>query len=639
MTRRSLAALALGPLLGWSSLVAAATPAVPILPVDALEPGQKATVKTVFEGHRIESFDAEIVGVLRGGRAEGDMILARATSERVIRSGIAQGMSGSPVYVDGKLVGALSSGWTFSREPLFGVTPITEMLRVLDLPTGPETGSAGPSAVDAPGLARGVRYGEFTWDGAAGAVTGPPRADAEASPRGSQPEAAAPARGDASGAAAAWMSRADAGISRLAPLPLPLSCAGLNPAALETARRWLEPLGFSAVPGGRVPDGGPPPDGLQPGAAVAADLLRGDLQISAIGTVTYRDGDRMLIFGHPLFQAGEIRLPLSTAEITAIVPSDLSSFKLGMRGRQAGVATQDRRAAVAGRIGGVVRMLPLSVSIMAAGRARQDFRFETLEDRALAPSLIGIAALNSLLESGGTGASQTLRWTLRVSRPGATPLTLEDASTGEAATAEMINGVVAPLRFLCNNPFQRLILDSVSVVVEVSPAREQWALRSALLMDAAVRPGGRVRVRCGLERWRGGRDTRDLILRLPEEAPPGRYLLWVGGSADLMRYEASRLPGRYRPTSLDDAWQRLGKLRPAEHLYGVLLGRAPEVTTDGRDYPELPLSAYSLLVSGQSAGERGRRGDAATLDEVSLAVNGPVRGELLLEVIVDERAP
>jgi SpoIVB peptidase S55 len=152
-----------------------ATPArpetsVPTAPVSALRPGQKAIVRTVFAGDSVETFDAEILGVLPGGRSEGDMILARATSPRVEQTGVAQGMSGSPVYVDGKLIGALSSGWTFSKEPVFGITPIGEMLKVLDQPDlPPGDGTPGPVGVEP--TAAVPRFRELTWAGSEATAT------------------------------------------------------------------------------------------------------------------------------------------------------------------------------------------------------------------------------------------------------------------------------------------------------------------------------------------------------------------------------------------------------------------------------------------------------------------------------------
>jgi len=599
-----------------SAAAAAESPAVPTLDVESLHAGQKAVVKTVFEGDKVEEFEAEIVGVLHSGRVEGDMILARATSERVLRTGVAAGMSGSPVYVDGRLIGALSSGWSFTREPLFGVTPIREMLQVLDQPVQAEpAGTAGPTGAEIGAQTHDIRFGEFRWSDPG------PGPDAQPEPAGG---ASSAARDAAPG---------------MAPLSIPLACSGLNALALEPLRHQLSALGFAVVPGGRAPGGGPPADALVPGAAVAVDVMRGDLLLSAIGTVTYRDGNHVLIFGHPFFQSGEVRLPLSTASITTVVSSQMSSFKLGVTGREAGVVTQDRRAAVAGLIGGAPRLLPVSVAVRGAKRAPQSFHFESIEDRALAPQLIAIAAMNSVLESGGAGASQTVRWKLDLYRHGAPPLTLGDVAAGDAPVGDVAGSVASPLRFLFNNPFERLVLDSVRVAIEVEPGREEWTLRGARVLGAATRPGGRLTVRCELERWHGERETRDLTLVVPEEVPEGRYLLWLGGGTELTRFEASRLPWRYRPTSLDDAWRRLSALRSGDALYAALFARAPEVTSEGRDYPELPVSALALLAGGQAAGDFAGHGELARLDEKREPLNGEVHGELQLQFTVDADAP
>ena len=584
--------------------------AVATLSPDALQSGQKATVRTVFSGEKIEEFEAEIVGVFHGGRAEGDMILARATSERVVQSGVAQGMSGSPVYVDGKLIGALSSGWSFSREPLFGVTPIGEMLGVLDraAPGGVDA-TAGPTGIELAQSSPRVAFGEWRWDDDdAPAVVAPP-----------------PAAGDAG-----------AGAPR--PLMLPLACGGLNPAALEYARNLFAPFGLAAVPGGRAQTSAGA-DAFQPGSAVAVDLLRGDLNLSAIGTVTYRDGDRVLIFGHPLFQSGDVRLPMSTANITTIVASQLASFKLGVSGREVGMLTQDRRAGMAGRVGSAPHLLPVSVNVVNAGDKPQAFHFESIEDRALAPQIMALAALNSLLESGGIGSNQTVRWTLRMARHGAPALEMSDVIVGESPAAELMGAVSSPLRFLYGNPYERLVLDSVAIAVAAEPGRDFYTLRNAELVDAVARPGGRIRVVAEVERWRGGRQPMTLELAVPEELPDGRYTLWIGGGPELSRFESARLPGRYRPTSLDEAWRRLSDTRSSDRLYAALVARAPEVTRDGRDYPELPASAVPLLAGSQVAGDQSRRGDRVLLEETRVPVPGALRGELQIDLNVDRRGP
>ena len=581
---------------------------------EQLRPGDRAVVRSVFHGDSIEEFPAEIVGVLSGGRVDGQTIIARATSERLQQVGVAQGMSGSPVFVGGRLIGALASSWPFSRDPLFGITPIREMLRLFDQPASSVTGPAGgPAGVELTTLPGGARFGEFRWEESA-------------------PLEAAPAPG---ADAASRGSRAGALVS----LAIPLACGGLNAAALDAAQQWFAPLGFRAVPGGSTPDGGPDAAHLEPGSAVAVDLMRGDLQIAAIGTLTWRDGDRVILFGHPFFQSGDVRLPLSTARITTVVASEYVSFKLGSRGREVGVVTQDRRAGVSGTIGPRVPLLPLSVHIEGARPAPQHFHFELVEDRVLAAELTGLATLNSLLESGGTGPGQTLAWTLTLHRHDAPPLVLQDETAGESPTGEAASAINGPLAFLFGNPFERLRLDSIEVAIHVSTGRRLWALRSARLLDVAVRPGGRARVECCIERWRGPTERRLIEVPVAAELPDGRYALWVGGGAELSRFEATRFPARYRPTSLDDAWRRLGRLRSSGALYAVILATAPDVTAAGRDYPELPASAAAVLSSGLAAGDLARRAEAALLDETRLPLAGVTRGELQLVLTVDSKAP
>jgi hypothetical protein len=586
----------------------------PILPIREVKAGQHAVVRTVFEGARVDTFSAEIVGVIQGGRAEGNFIVARATSERVRQTGIAQGMSGSPVYVDGKLVGALSSGWAFIKEPLFGVTPIEEMMDVWKLPERAAGGpSAGPSGAEAGGPRSdgwgGAGWGEFRWW----------------SPEDREPAS----RGTPASL-----------VTGLRPLAVPLACVGLHPAALEAARPFFERLGLNPVPAGAARGGGPKAEELVPGAAFAVDLVRGDVHLAAIGTVTHREGDRVLGFGHPFLQAGDVSLPLSTAEILTIVPSQLLSFKLGAPGRPVGTLLQDRRAAVAGRVGPQPRLLPVSVEVRGVRPAAQRFRYEVIEDRLLAPQLVGIAASSSFFESGGSAANQSLRWQLQIHARGLPPLTLTDGVASDALASDAVGQVRGPLDFLFNNPYERLRLDSLAVRLEVEPGRDLWALRNARLERPAVRPGQDVVLRYEIERYRGVTETREMRLAVPAElSPQDEVTVWVGGGAELMRFEAQRLPARYRPTSLQDAWRRLAAYRSTDGVYAVLATRAAEVTAAGKDLPGLPPSAQAVLTSPQRRGDDARTGRVTLLGEVKQLVRGVVRGELQLPLTVDPQAP
>jgi SpoIVB peptidase S55 len=569
-------------------------------PVESLKPGQKAIVRTVFQGSAIEEFEAEILGVLKSGRVAGDIVLARATSERVLRTGIAQGMSGSPVYVDGRLIGALSSGWSFTREPVFGITPIGEMLPLLDRKPMPAASSVGPSGAEGAARSTPVGYLGFQWAG---------------SESDEIPVAATPAR----------EALAD---HRLAPLTVPLAGIGLNPVALDYANTLLARYQLAAAPGGRAQTGRATP--LEPGSALAVDLLRGDLELAAFGTVTWVSGDRVLAFGHPFFQAGDVRLPMATAEIATVIASDATSFKIGLRGEPVGTIEQDRRSGISGVLGPGPAMLPIAIHVRGITERAQHYRFESIEDRSLAPLLVAIASINSVLESGGAAGTHTYERKLTLHRKGVAPLVMEERVAGDAAPAAMANGILEPLRFLYGNPFERLELDSVRVDIEALPGRREWGVRNARLLQSTTQQGSVARVRCDVESWRGVREVHDLELEVPKEMPDGRYILWIGGADELARFEAQRLPGRYRPISLDDAWRRLGSMRRRDALYAVLFAAASEVTSGGRDYPELPASALPLLAGATSRGDAGIRGELASVDEVRVPFDGPVRGQIQL---------
>jgi hypothetical protein len=578
----------------------------PTIAPEELRPGDRAVVRTVLRGDSIEDFPAEIVGVLSGGRVDGTLIVARALGERMQVMGVAQGMSGSPVYVGGRLAGALASSWTFEREPLFGITPIGDMLRLLDRAEPPaDAVTAGPVGADLPLAVPDAGWGAFRWSDAA-------------------PPAAVPSPADPAAPT---------------PLPIPLACTGFGPDALALTSARFAPLGFRVLAGGAAGTISPAAPDVVPGSSVAVDLMRGDAQVSAIGTVTWRDGDRVLLFGHTLFQAGDVRLPLSTASIVTVVASEYSSFKLGGRGREIGVVGQDRRSGAAGRLDQRARMLPMSVAIEGLRPTPQRFRFELVEDRALAPTLAAVATSNSLMESGGAAGNQTLAWTLRLHRPTGPPLTLSDVAAGDAPVADVAGGVNGPLAFLFGNPFTRLALDSIEIAVRAVPGRAQWTLRRARALRAAVRPGESVGIECVLDRWRGGTETRRLELRVPEELPAGTYRLWVGGGAELTRLDAARVPARYRPTSLEDAWQRFAALRHGNTLHAVLVVDGASVTTGGSDYDDLPASAAALLSGGSTTAEADQRSGSALVGEVRMPFPGVVRGELVVNLTVDPKAP
>ncbi len=551
--------------------------------VEELRPGQKATCRTVFQGRRIETFELEIVGVVKGGKADGDMILARADGERLKHDGIAAGMSGSPIYVDGRLAGALAFGWPFSRDALCGITPIADMLDVMAQPDGPPTGDfeSGP----------GLTVSEH--------ANGP-------------------------------------GLERLR---TPLMAGGFSPEARAWFAPWAEQHGFLLASGGV----GAPANAtqrlaredarkaLEPGAAMSVDLMRGDMNLAAIGTLTWRDGDQVAAFGHPFFQTGAVAYPLALADITTIIASDLNSFKMGAPAEQVGTITQDRRAAVTGRIGAIPRMLPLTVRVHGFA-GDETYRYEILRSRFLAPTLAGLGVVGALTARGGAAPEATWRWRARLVAPGSKPLVLEDIASGQlTGAAQQLAG---PLGLLLNNPFAVFAADSMTFDIDIVSGLSRAQIVSASVEPRALEPGQTAHVTAELRDYRGASSFVRFDLPVPQSQPEGRLVIALGGGPELDKQEAPHLPGRFRASSLAELVERLDERRRDDRVYAVLYGPGVEGSYGGRDHPALPAFAQRLLASDRANRPDDPFGNLAQIAQADRPVGVPVDGLLTLQLDV-----
>ncbi|MCD5401397.1 hypothetical protein LR013_02225, partial [candidate division NPL-UPA2 bacterium] len=284
--------------------------------VEELRSGMRGIGRTVFSGTKVEDFDVEILGVLENVWPRGDLILVRLEGGPLERTGVISGMSGSPIYIEGRLIGALAYAWPFSREAIAGVTPIKDMLSIWEAD-------------------KNIRGDEASWSWEQ-PLTG------ESGP----------------------------GAFTLKPLPSPLTLSGFDPQVIREMELTLSRFGFLITQGG----GGAAPEkeevSLVPGAAVGVPLIKGDLNATVIGTLTYRRGDKILALGHPMLFGGTVDLPLSGAYIQALMPSQFISFKLGSATQTVGRISQDRRAAIAGEVGNFARMIPFEVKIEGAGGSK-----------------------------------------------------------------------------------------------------------------------------------------------------------------------------------------------------------------------------------------------------------------------------
>ncbi len=416
--------------------------------VDELRPGDRCVGRTVFSGNEIEEFDVEIVGIVRNVSPGSDLIIGRAHDETLDRTGILQGMSGSPVYLDGRLVGAISATWPFTKEPLAGITPIGEMLPALD-------------GIDA---APGERHGSEP-DGF-GAALYPPGEYATSrigwiaglAGRGDRPDAL-PARG----------VLGSYGGRDMTALASPLVVGGGDERFLARVGEILGDAGYTpvlGVAGAQGAAGGP----LEPGSAVGVQFVSGDLNWTAIGTVTYREGDRLLAFGHPLFNAGTVEVPMVGASVHALVPLLSVSFKMATGGALAGTFRQDRRRMVGGVVGVSPDMLPLHVTVREEGYAERTFDFEVVRARPYSSVFAGMAVAGAFSEA------------LRASGPSSVELEMSLDAAGDVVEygavfyttdpAFRVGGEAAAfIDFVQGNAFEKRDVSSVSLDVTVTGGR------------------------------------------------------------------------------------------------------------------------------------------------------------------------
>jgi hypothetical protein len=528
---------------------------------------------SVFQDSRIDSFGVTVLGVLKGNRPGGDLILGRAQGAYLERTGIIAGMSGSPVYVDGRLIGAMAFAWPFNKEPIAGITPIREMLE--DLRRVPADAGAGSED----------RYGSLA----------APPGGAAARPGGA------------------------------APIATPIALGGFTPEATAYLEPWLAERGLVATPGGASLPGGSC-DSIVPGAAVGVQLIRGDWNATAIGTATYRDGDRVLAFGHPFFALGQVQLPLTAATIQTVMPSQQISNKVGSATRLCGTLVADRSVGVAGVLGPAPSMVPVSVSVEGPAARSRHYRFEVARSRFLTPGLVAATVVNSISEALYDVGPSTTRYELTYFlNGGAGRLTRGNAWIVPAPLSGPGEEVNTTLNALLGNRFQPVRLDSVAATVAISPEPQDAQISTVRVVPAIAAPGDSVRVEVTVRPSRHEVERKWVGLRIPESTPPGTLTVRACDARSTEQWERERAPDRYEARDLAQLLALLGAERRADRVYVQLYRPAPGATVRGSELSQAPTSMLEVLEGGAASGETAKT-KGATLEEESIPIERVVGG-------------
>ncbi len=603
---------------------------IPVFPIDKVRPGLRGTALTVLEGTEPDSLPVEVIGVYPGNSPGSHIILVRGHGE-LTRTGIAHGMSGSPVFVNGKLVGALAFSFPGAKEAIGGVIPFAEMKTALE------------DAFVASGQPRGTSAGEMGGGIRLDLCPFPEWRDLCGQSRQAPASPGSGARGQ----------ELPVGLSRIG---LPVLIDGGPAAAMETLEPILRAAGLHPLPCGTVssqaalrsrgeaetpPSESPGGQGeqpeLRPGDALGINLISGDMNIAAIGTVTWVEGDNVYALGHPFLFSGSTEMPVSKARIHTIVPTLSMSFKVGTPLQEVGALVADKRTGVAAVLGRHANQIPLDVTIQAADPAggAEEFHFRVARHELLTPSLLSAAIGLVLIDREYALGLSTLAAEIAIGLEDGRTLRRRDLFRTLRPAQTIAAEVMAPVNYLIAGTFSTFPVRSVSVKLRLVPALLAAEVERIQVPKNSVRPGEKLPVEIRLRQHRRGDEIRNVVLQVPEAIRGEELLILAGCARSFFEWDKDRAPGKYRPRSLDDLVRLMEEYPSDESLIVRLYGPSRGVVLRGREIPSLPLSKWQALSKTSTGGATAPVG-GVILDEVILETGEVILGGTSVRIRLEQ---
>ncbi|MBV9768250.1 MAG: hypothetical protein JOZ32_01655 [Bryobacterales bacterium] len=527
---------------------------IAIYPLRDVRAGQHAIGKTVFSGNKIEDFQVEILGVLENVGPRQSIILARLSGGPLQETGVMQGMSGSPVYMNGRLMGAVALGFNFSKEPIAGIRPIEEMLAVSDQTT-------------------------------------------------KQLAARSSARQPVDQKIA---SNADSFSSKLIDIATPVSFSGFTGGTLQQFTPELKKLGLEprqgVSSGGRLPSKLGEPTSLRPGDMIAVELLSGDMSIGAEGTVTAIDGKRVYAFGHQFMSVGKTELPFARAEVLTLLPNLSSSFKISSPLEWMGAITQDRSTSIYGELGRKADTVPLSITVKDGRRAPLSYHMQMIQDRVLSPYVVQTAVYSAIDATERTLglASYSLHGGVQFV-DGAPPLKLDNTYAGDYnVPLQASSGVASPLASVLDAGFDALKIASINLEIEASERKRFLQVDQITASPKQVHPGDPVVLSVTFTGENGVELQKSVRYQVPVGAPDGTLSFTVsdGSLSNALDYQQMASQAPKSPAQLVSF---LNNLRPNTNAYIRVWRSDPAFQVQGQDLPDPPPSVGLILAKAQAA--------------------------------------
>ena len=604
-----LAALALAPLQG----------STPIMPLSEVKPGMLGVGRTVFEGTELKDFKVHIIGVLKNIQGpKRDLILARLEGDPVTETGVAAGMSGSPVYINGRLIGAVAySIGSFPKEAIAGITPIEEMKDATQMSTRRGTQQARvelPITPESFASALRATYAQLAPSFSRSAVRGIGVSDAEASKLASM----------------------------LRPISTPLVISGSEPETFDLVSRMFREAGFSPVASGagggtlsaemRAAMAGP----LREGDAIGVSLVGGDLEMGATGTITHIDGNRVYGFGHPFFSLGPSQLPMTRAYVHAMLPSLSSSFKISSMGEVVGTMQQDRATAIAGTLGAMPATVPMTLTLRSTRggvMTPRTFKFDVATDQTFTPLIAYITLYNALTGYERQFGTATFALKGKATIKGHADVAFEDVFAGEAPALATATSIAGPLTMVLANDREPVSFEKLDFTIDAIETPLSATIERVWIDEIKPRAGRTVPLKILTRSYRGEEKISTVAVDIPANAS-GSLSIMVTDGRQLNTIEQRELRRSVQPQSVAQMIKLLNTTRRNNRIYVRLLAGAAGAVVNGEAMTALPPSVLAVLEADRNGGSFSPI-RSATLGEYELPMEMAVVGSRTLTIEIE----
>lgn len=583
MTRRIIPAA----LLALLSLTTLSWSRTEFFKLEDLKPGMKGVGKTCYQGSKPEEFQVEILGVMKGISPGANAVLARFSGGPLGNTGVFEGMSGSPVFIDGKLLGAVAFSFAFPKEAIGGITPITQMVDAFT--EGDLSNVSGPTII----LKRSMLWDYREKLRNAGTRNALAAADF-------LPESATPPIPVASAT----------GSHALIPISTPLNLSGFSPAAVSTFGPQFKAMGLSVLQGTgsstfQTAGAKPPADTapVEPGSNIVVPLVRGDMDASAGGTVTYIDGDKLYAFGHMLFNLGNTELPMHKGRAITVFPSQQSSFKILETTDPIGTFRQDRGSGIYGVLGQKTRMIPMHVRMTTSRGIRKTLNYEVARDRFLTPFLVNLTIYNSIISSERALGVSTLEVKGKIRIKGEQAVELDNRFSSDSNSPVFASlSVALPVNFLLASGYKNLEVEDIDLDIAAVEDDRAAQLDSLRLDQTEMKAGDTTSIDIIYRKGNGEVVEDSYPVKIPTDITPGPLSLLVADGTTLMTLDARELGDDFIPRDLSQLIKFINNIRKNDRLYLRIFRRESGAIVRGEGLPGLPPSVLSILNSERITG-------------------------------------